>query len=1436
MFNGMDSLFRLSMERERIGNPSQDAYKLEESHRVQIPLTPAHELIPEFCPCLYETDEPIHILCPKLKPAFQFSIPSFVSQETRERLEVRQAMLAKLNPPWEDYFTDHGSRLQPDDQINKIPAFHASLGNEAGFSPGFVKLEEDTLIVGPGIRRLRDITEEQIARGIYLHQFQSKERHLHTPYVNFYADCVAPNMKLSCATTPIEWAAERLKIVYGYQTAFFDKRDQFIGYTEHPYRMMASWATNKVPVSLAEPRSYEFTEDRHTLLRDARKAVGRALTSEAVIFLLDNEEALRSCGEFPKSVSNFLRKLPQALENGLVIDRVSELIKAQTSTGVPAVQAVTHAIKITTSIYLSAPEKPWWFKENFPLVRGAAHAFDPKRSAEMELIAEKAGFAFEYACEVYDSLRSNLLERAGLSQGQAIHCVVEVTKQFGIGNPTRAINVGEFAARAIEETVAGRKTEMMHQTLAQLGQVKPLSEVLGLLAGEAATFSKPGLYSLLNRLGSPRADLEEVNDNSLRVEDLDTIAAGLSLPMSQRLLVRPVLAEGLRTDNLLSSGSKAVKLLTAPRVKDNAVAVVTNPVSGWFNFDKQLRSECSVEHLEVAALYFTFYATKFPDPFKPPTGFLQFLSKFKEIPDPNHRFTFLEAPSAREALGKQNAQHRVDRFSIVSNLLDSHIAGVLSWGEVSKIFDWVTASELPAEISKRIEVDNDWEQYWGSLENVSSHAEMLHDAYLEYRNAKIREKEELAFGGRYIEPEQDPDRFDDYDVMEEMGLGSPEAREDLLRQEEESFQDALARQGRDFDAEVDHDRSHMDKHEIYSGVQGQRFEKLQSGFRVILSLNALVSSDAISHKDLAIAYSRFVSELIANGKPEITVEECSAVKPHDHGQDRRPAAPYRVVNFTEFKEAGYIRGEVVRDALSSCRSLDDFSALAARLEAIHEAIVNARKLVNDHNARWGQNISAESRTAVSKMWLEIGRLMVDEPIVDRDKAVEMLAKQLPDDRATRMMIRLHKLQADGLGIRRKDGELTVHRDVSDKHMSVVNAQILSVWGYMAVGHVHDTIEKPHDRRDLQEKVSGKSTTLSLRDPLAPLKARVRRGKENAAIEAAYAAIPQEVPKVIDRILAHREASFGLLPVGGKIHVMHPINEQKFQFIRDALGIDHTSFKVLHAGTSLLLPPMTSAGEMELIVKMLDYERVVDSDYPEIQITSPGRLGAYDCGILGAAVLLGTSTGVEYQPNAFYTTHSDTGCRMVAYDDEGPRSEFPFSTKIPGRTDVLGRRGIRDAERSNPLDSDFYKIQLLHTVLVRAEESGPMGELAAPFKERFAEILVRHGLEGVLQENWVAKPKDKVDLSSGKYTGLTHKNAGKRHFEHAVKPCTDAWFRCQEHYEATGEVGGVVSEVTNLFVWLESEVKKVQAQMLQDPTYRTQREALLSREAFSTNSK
>jgi len=151
---------------------------------------------------------------------------------------------------------------------------------------------------------------------------------------------------------------------------------------------------------------------------------------------------------------------------------------------------------------------------------------------------------------------------------------------------------------------------------------------------------------------------------------------------------------------------------------------------------------------------------------------------------------------------------------------------------------------------------------------------------------------------------------------------------------------------------------------------------------------------------------------------------------------------------------------------------------------------------------------------------------------------------------------------------------------------------------------------------------------------------------------------------------------------------------------------------------------------------------------QIQVCSPGRLGARRSAFLAIGFYLGSDTLRRYTCGDLETTVSrgrryQRGQRLVIYDAGGDfergfewwerssngkdrliRPQLPFEN---GRSDLLAGNGSK---------LDIENINLLATLLVHAEHQGYRGKLGEQLEEDLQSLLDRHLLAGLVSAPWV----------------------------------------------------------------------------------------------------
>ncbi len=545
---------------------------------------------------------------------------------------------------------------------------------------------DGSITINPGLRRYPKPSERKVAEGIYYLGFvPSKHWSCDHPKPDFYNELVAPHVMGRKAPTPVEWITMRLQYAHGHGSEMCG-RDYSPGQIEHSYRFMAELVCNPMPEALIPERKYTLSESGKHLFSRLTALCDPSALPEAAVFVLENE-ALFSLEtlEHP-DFKGFLEKLPIALENGLVIDRVSELVQDLVRRGIDTTEAVLHSARLTAGIY-GGEEKPWWFKEDFRLrpSRGGTSNISAATLRREERLAELSGFAYMYARSVYYRAGRKLRAFEGTSEEDVLKFTSSVASSYGIGNLPRAESVIEFAVELLKDTAPDQRPEALARFAATAIRVAPSSPAMGALEGTETVISTPGLPAFLwTHLGEDaKADEMTVRPHHLRLLGgrLETLSlperAKLPLPLNIPPSDTPLLTEHVPLD-----------VLALPPVRNEITA--QNAIMGWLEFDQQLFDECGEGGRDIAPVYWTFCANKMPDPMRPPPGFLRLIQKFYYIPEPRIDLIDIWSPFADHSLAKRNAQIRVDRWALLSSLLDASILGLIPFERVQQTLQEIT--------------------------------------------------------------------------------------------------------------------------------------------------------------------------------------------------------------------------------------------------------------------------------------------------------------------------------------------------------------------------------------------------------------------------------------------------------------------------------------------------------------------------------------------------------------------------------------------------------------------------------------------------------------------------------------------------------------------------------------------------------------------------
>jgi hypothetical protein len=1097
---------------------------------------------------------------------------------------------------------------------------------------------------------------------------------------------------------------------------------------------MASAVCNYAPGAIKKPRNFELNDHKKSLLmaldENNDEPENTVADPEITCFVLENSGDLKPEFFSHPSFKKFRKNLAKCLDNGLIIDRVSDFFSTLIDGGMDAGEALYKTCEIFVAIY-GGDKKPWWFKENASFHKIFDKEEDIKEGVSLaEELARESGFAFPYMVQIYKKAGYKLEAVAGIGRQEAITFCNKIAVAYGIGNIPRACSIINFALAVVNDAEDPVKLAALKGFEDYVLYQKPASEIAGRMEGEEATITFPGIFSMMVKgIGRERAREEKLDESTLTPAHLVDLTHHLARPLIERAKTQPTLSAPLPKHKLLAANLEG--RLALPVAEEKRDLAVSRPLPGVFAFYARLKEECGHIDDSVADIYFLFFADKMPDPFNPPKGFLKFVQKFGNVPTRGNRFVGLEHPNKREQLRRSNAERAVNKNLVVANILDAWILGFMNDEELFDILNWMVGDADEATRAKIIKRFDDNEE----------------------------EGKKRMAAERALHPEDYKDWHEDDEV-------SPDKQKKYRRRR---IKDEI----RDYEVKL----------------RQARIEMSRVAVDQLVGINFFVALGILDKSDVQLVFSDIVNNL-KTSEPQISERHSQS---HDDDEDdegqygsddlKNQNAEHWDGKFMaaiqEMRDCQVIDMEIFKEHF---RSTDNKARAFSELHRAVTGFMESLRIIKETENSFRRNDYKETAytDTLERLDTRLNSIVKDSPCFVNPNAVSILInKYFTLDRYIYLSLILSDLRKRAMEQVRSrpwnaSNEEKAVNEVSAATMSIV-ASVLAL--KMQMGEDINVVK-----------------ALPSKEVKTPEETHVGAyGTPGVVAKQLLDILIRIIPALKEQVVEVRRDSFGLLPVGGKVHILHAVDIKKFDAFRDLIGLKHTAFKLDRAETSVILPAVPSAKELKLVVSALEAFGIIDGEFPELQVSLPGRLDPRDAAILGSAILLSTEKGVEYDENAFLTNQNDaTGKRIMSYDAAGgyPLTRLPFMTDLEGRTDMLGRRSLEDIEL----------IQLLGTVLIQAKaKSGPFAKFAEEFKRKYLEILKKYDLSSVIEGSWIFRPHADV---------LNDDEANKNHYK-TVKKCTDEYFKCAEEYMENGEERGVIFEMRALFDWLRAEVKDVQ---------------------------
>lgn len=1254
------------------------------------------------------------------------------------------------------------------------------------------------------------------------------------PRVEFYTNLLAPHLKELQATHPVKWVKARTEYMMGYVTEMCLLRDfpvsAAVGSLEH----VAPLACNTAPHGHLNKRRFKRTPDAEPWLKLAQSWDG-ASAPAMLAFTLKCREFLdinwfTGSNEEPTTPTReSFKGLRILIDNGLDVDKLSDLyLKIAQTKGVTA-QNLEYCLGLMEVFYDSDSWEgmPKWgrFKEdyeaenfmtdrfgrtaNVPAWISTNQDFTKLFNGEADLTAEREGklvLAFDdygkslvsdffklagpealECLNVFTSKGYQLQTVVGLPLDQAIEITHHIGVRYGIGNLGRAERVLDLLITLLPNSSGDKQQKFIKDFLAYADKQAPDSPWRNVLEGDDTSINLPGMGCLQAcMLGTPEHKGQTVEDNNVTPERLALLDRWLSLPLTHRSKMKPLLRYYLNQSPLLTTQAESVlsleNLADEPRIN--------NGLGDLFSFYEQAQQEClSMETLEY---YFTFIAPRMPNPLAPPAGFLRLYEHIMHARDTEYmNEVFFENPfnGDRERAQRKQAQKTVDRQTLLADLVHLWGLDLVSYEQLETWLKWVHGSVEESECEAlKVEVKQECD-YLHPRHYEGLHSEVA-TAKLERLTAEFRREYELhsaEYDAMFEAEAEDLDQREEYDSY---FIGDEEVK--FSDQEPISLEWGSLQKRHEGTVETLYKSRISNLRNKRSKLSSQRLKFLEQVFPLL----GLVGKNA----SLGSLLSEVIIDLMNS------VVDLGDVDPLNSPVSKELAAVLAAVH-TEVTPESYGLPEFLLDRQRLARftrEADSAWKVITVFESIRQAYKKTQEMSAEYRRKFESAMSWDGsvedfdfegeviRQELNLIWKEV-KEAVPTNVID-----VLMSTQFN-------MQSLMALSTAVKGFREKALSASLPTESRFRYQRDGYKEITD--NMLTLGSVGQGLASLASANSNSAERLSEVQIMTAADTNLPTFFRPDFKTDPAQMEAAFM---KAYPHFKTQVRQWREADFGLLPGGAKVHVIKPFDSSHVEVVKNIFGLDQTSFQLIHADQSLILPPVPSSEELKHMLLLLEHLGIFKGGIdPELQITVPGRLeDPESLAILGSSVILASSRNYEYREEAFGTSHNDqTASRMLAYDAGARNSALPMMFGLEGRTDILGR--------FDPDDISNYR--LIASVLMQREKGvGPYQDLAERFRKDYIEqVLKPHGLEFVLKTPWI-HPHDSWK------SGSPEEN--KAHYQ-AVNACVNQYFVDAQTAIDTGELGCAVWRTHKLVTQLAKRFRAERAKIWVDPKYETDREQL-----------
>lgn len=1221
--------------------------------------------------------------------------------------------------------------------------------------------------------RFRPFTPEEIVELLLYTQRGQEHWHAAIPEPYFWSNTVVPNIPKNYLIDPIKWGLRALKLAGGIAAHY--GRDL-------PMPYLAGAVSDAAAIIARHARagsdSIRATLSPHTGIAvrelldgvDQTKRVAYAILLLKIAHATDRTSVVK-VNEIGKN-THFSRLVDCALsgiEHGIGLHHYAITVRACLGLGWDLSTALSFTADYAAMVSSGPIAKGnWFFDPTKPAIVGSRkNKFLPQTISFIESLRDEDPYLLRHSSLLaqIDDYKLFHIESFSIREASQIYC--SIVRSVGIGNPNRAKKVLEMFTSMVNQNPEFTAQMLGKRFCEHLSGVSLPHPLLSLMEGKDATMHLPGV-SLYLAAATSIEEFRSRDDCTMTQGDLEMLSHEMASPLAIRGHTQPLLKTGYRRTPLLCS-DETLNLMVKPKelieFKGQKTPPIQSALNNYLGILKQLRSLLPQRHTEVMKNYMAVCAAKMPVPLRPHSSFLEaFVRVFEYQPESITRSVFSH-PHEKSSVKDSNARHAVDKYLVVSNLLDASVLGLTNTEDITELL--LHTFEPPTER----EIEDLHRETFFQLAVEELYPTVGHEAYDWYydtfsevidfrRELKKILDEKIAISR---------DQFLREGNISEALKSSIELEQKKLNDVERYFIKQWYPDWKGSLEQLLKARSRLEDRTFNRTFDEKLREKKES--KVHERWNELCAFtsflDVVSTGMLTgMLTAERASKIARIGIDKVLQGDFRKCAPSTSYIQRTSRLDPRLVGITKMTFIG----------MNS--RLDD-------LEGNCQELISG---MNELDLVFNMLTQGEFNKKVEEVCTGYLSLAETED-VDLNQIDDIAAKVL--------------------------GDLNLsHVDLSKITRKIVANRIKKI------GEVEKFIWRlKRASRELEYGSDG-IASLSLLNTFASIQPPtfLLKGKASEHIQEREGALHTgKVRGALTKesirasIKEARLASFALYPIGGKVHTLHPIPEQIPNLLNEVFGTGSSSFALQHGGTTLLLPPMPSAGEMELLCEFLIRWGVLDESRPELQLCGPSRLPPEKCAILGASLFLGTTRGVRYKPDAFKTSSHDSEVQFccLTYDAGGHRVNLPFCPQGAGRTDILGRRSVQDANIFQPL----------HTVLCQsAFREGSFTELGDWYISEFTEILSQHNLSSVLSIPWIngryeySKVKqEKMDL----------------HYEKGLKPCIDAYFDCVTRFQETGRASGVVFKVRHLFAELSDRIRNIQRELIQSNDFEDEKAILFA---------